>query len=162
MKKRHYALGVTVVILLAGWWYVTRSPSSPFDGVQASATPAPVEQTAYAARLSGCVACHSVGGGLPFAGRLEMGTRLGSIFSTNITPDPDHGMGRYSLADFDQAVRHGVTSDGRRLYPAIPHPSYAKLSVADVQALYDYFMHQVQPAVTPNQQTAIKAPLNQR
>lgn len=108
MKKLYYGLGEIAVIVVAGWWYVTRVRSSPFDGVQYNATPAPVQQTEYEARLSDCVACHSVLGGQPFAGGLDMGTPQGSIFSTNITPDPDHGIGRYKLADFDRAVRSGV------------------------------------------------------
>jgi alcohol dehydrogenase (quinone), cytochrome c subunit len=100
----------------------------------------------YVAREADCVACHSVPGGKAFTGGLKMGTPLGAIYTTNITPDPETGIGSYSLEDFDRAVRHGVAKDGRHLYPAMPYPSYAKLSDDDVKALYDYFMHQV-PAV---------------
>ena len=75
-----------------------------------------------------------------------MGSPLGAIYSTNITPDPETGIGGYSLEDFDRAVRQGVAKDGHRLYPAMPYPSYAKLTDADVAALYDFFMKQV-PAV---------------
>ena len=100
----------------------------------------------YLARAGDCVACHSVAGGQAFAGGLKMGTPLGAIYSTNITPDPETGIGGYSLADFDRAVRGGVAKDGRRLYPAMPYPSYAKLTDADVAALYDFFMKEV-PAV---------------
>ncbi|MRX48953.1 c-type cytochrome [Paracoccus sp. S-4012] len=122
----------------------------------------PLETGQYAARVSDCVACHSTHDGQPFAGGLEMGTPLGSIHATNITPDPEHGIGNYSLADFDRAVRRGVAPDGRRLYPAMPYPSYAKLSDEDVAALYDYFMNHVEPVAQPNPPSEIAWPLNIR
>ena len=108
----------------------------------------------YLARAGDCVACHSVRGGKAFAGGLRMGTPMGAIYSTNITPDPQTGIGTYSLEDFDRAVRSGIAKDGHRLYPAMPFPSYAKISDDDLQALYTFFMKEV-PAVnqpnTPNE-----------
>src|ERR1700743_2015865 len=100
----------------------------------------------YVPRAGDCVACHSVADGKPFAGGLKMGTPLGGIYSTNITPDPETGIGRYTQADFARAVREGITPDGRHLYPAMPYPSYAKISDEDVTALYAYFMKAVSPA----------------
>ena len=104
----------------------------------------------YLARAGDCVACHSVPGGKAFAGGLKMGSPLGNIYSTNITPDPETGIGAYSLEDFDRAVRKGITKDGHWLYPAMPYPSYAKLSDADVTALYNFFMKQVPPVHQEN------------
>jgi alcohol dehydrogenase (quinone), cytochrome c subunit len=104
-------------------WYVTREPASPFaEEKTVDIDQALVSRGEYVARLSDCVACHSVPGGAPFAGGLEMATPLGAIHATNITPDRDTGIGGYSLADFDRAVRHGVAPGGRRLYPAMPYP----------------------------------------
>jgi mono/diheme cytochrome c family protein len=100
----------------------------------------------YLARAGDCVSCHSVADGKAFAGGLKMGTPLGAIYSTNITPDPETGIGSYSIDDFDRAMRRGIAKDGHRLYPAMPYPSYAKLTDADVAALYDFFMKEV-PAV---------------
>jgi mono/diheme cytochrome c family protein len=100
----------------------------------------------YLARAGDCVACHSVRGGKAFAGGLRMGTPIGAIYSTNITPDPKTGIGNYSLEDFDRAVRSGIAKDGHRLYPAMPFPSYAKIRDDDLQALYTFFMKEV-PAV---------------
>ncbi len=116
----------------------------------------------YAARASDCVACHSIPGGKAFAGGLKMGTPLGAIFSTNITPDLDTGIGRYSLAEFDLAVRQGIARDGRRLYPAMPYPSYAKLTDADVAALYRFFMKQVPAVHQANRKSEIPALLGIR
>ena len=116
----------------------------------------------YVARAADCVACHSIPGGKAFAGGLKMGTPLGAIYSTNITPDPETGIGGYSLADFDRAVRHGVAKDGHRLYPAMPYPSYAKLTEADVAALYGFFMQQVPPVRQANLKNEIPAVLSVR
>ncbi len=109
----------------------------------------------YLARAGDCVACHSVPGGKAFAGGLKMGSPLGVIYSTNITPDPETGIGTYSLEDFDRAVRRGIAKDGHRLYPAMPYPSYAKLTDADVAALYDFFKKQVPPVHQANLQNEI-------
>lgn len=142
-------------------WYVTREPASPFSASD-SADAALVSRGEYVARLSDCVACHSLPGKAPFAGGLEMATPLGAIHATNITPDRDHGIGAYSLADFDRAVRQGVAPGGRRLYPAMPYPSYAKLSDDDVRALYAFFTKGVQPAAEANIPSSIPWPLNLR
>jgi mono/diheme cytochrome c family protein len=115
----------------------------------------PGSQGEYLARAGDCVACHSVPGGKAFAGGLKMGSPLGAIYSTNITPDPETGIGTYSLEDFDRAVRRGVAKDGHRLYPAMPYPSYAKLSDADVASLYDFFMKEVLPVHQANLQNEI-------
>lgn len=104
----------------------------------------------YLARAADCVACHSIPGGNAFAGGLKMGTPIGAIYSTNITPDLKTGIGSYSLADFERALRKGIAKDGRHLYPAMPYPSYSKLSDADVAALYRFFMEQVPPAHQAN------------
>ncbi|MFC0401873.1 cytochrome c [Paraburkholderia rhizosphaerae] len=116
----------------------------------------------YLAKAGDCVACHSAPRGKPFAGGLPMTTPMGRIYSTNITPDPDTGIGRYTEADFARAVREGVAPDGRALYPAMPYPSYAKISDVDMKALYAYFMHGVTPVKQANRATDIPWPLNMR
>ncbi len=160
-------IGVVIVVILVLFlgftWWALRTPSSPFDG-QAVVTVSqfPVEKTSYVARLADCVACHSMPGQAPFSGGLAMGSPLGVIYSTNITPDKDTGIGNYSLADFDRAVRHGIAKDGHQLYPAMPYPSYAKLTDDDVKQLYDYFMFQVAPAKADDKPSEIPSPLNIR
>ena len=107
------------------------SPAAPADAI--------VVRGEYLARAGDCVACHSAPGGRAFAGGLPMGTPLGTIVATNITPDIETGIGRYTLADFDAAMRRGIAPGGRHLYPAMPYPSYARLTDEDVAALYAYF-----------------------
>jgi alcohol dehydrogenase (quinone), cytochrome c subunit len=116
----------------------------------------------YLARAGDCVSCHSAPGGEAFAGGLKMGSPLGAIYSTNITPDPDTGIGNYSLEDFDRAVRRGIARDGHRLYPAMPYPSYAKLTNTDVAALYDFFMKEVSPVHQENLKSEIPTLLSFR
>jgi alcohol dehydrogenase (quinone), cytochrome c subunit len=117
--------------------------------------PTPTDKGEYVARAGDCVACHSVPNGKPFAGGLKMGTPLGAIYSTNITPDKETGIGNYSYEDFDRAVRQGIAKDGHRLYPAMPYPSYAKITDDDMHALYDFFMKEVPPVKQANQPSEI-------
>jgi alcohol dehydrogenase (quinone), cytochrome c subunit len=160
VKRRWWiAACVIVAAVVALAVFVNRAPRSPLQSGAAAATTAGGE---YVQRLADCVACHSVPGGAPFAGGLKMGTPLGVLYATNITPDPDTGIGRYSPADFDNAVRRGVAKDGHRLYPAMPYPSYAKLTDDDVRKLYDFFMHEVRPAHQVNRPPEISFPLDQR
>jgi mono/diheme cytochrome c family protein len=141
-------------------WYVHRVPVSPFAASNES--PLPSADGEYLARLADCVACHSTPDGEPFSGGLKMGTPMGALYSTNITPDPETGIGRYSLAEFDNALRRGVARDGHRLYPAMPYPSYAKLTDEDVRKLYGYFMLFVKPVHQNNLLPSIGFPWNQR
>ena len=141
--------------------------AAPFAGLMlalaAYAQPAsPTARGEYVARAGDCVACHSVPGGRAFAGGLKMGTPVGTIVATNITPDVETGIGTYTLQDFDHAVRGGVAQDGHRLYPAMPYPSYAKMTDQDVQALYAYFMRTVPPVHQANQPSDIPILLSPR
>lgn len=120
-----------------------------------------IKQGEYLARAGDCVACHTAKGGKPFAGGLPMETPIGVIYSTNITPDKT-GLGDYSFEDFDKAVRHGVAKNGSTLYPAMPYPSYARVSETDMQALYAYFMKGVEPVAQQNQDSDIPWPLSMR
>ncbi|MDB5992226.1 MAG: cytochrome c family protein [Herbaspirillum sp.] len=106
----------------------------------------------YLAIAGDCIACHSTGHGQPFAGGLPMKIpSVGTIYSSNITPDPQTGIGDWTLEDFDRAVRQGISKDGHHLYPAMPYPSYAKISNDDVKALYAYFEHGVAPVLRAQQ-----------
>lgn len=109
----------------------------------------------YIARVADCMACHTAQGGAANAGGKKFPTPLGDIYSTNITPDKTHGIGNYSYDDFEKAVRQGIAKDGHALYPAMPYPSYARMSDHDVRALYDYFMHDVPAAEVANLPTEI-------
>ena len=120
-----------------------------------------IKQGEYLARAGDCVACHTAKDGKPFAGGLPMETPIGLIYSTNITPDKS-GIGAYSFDDFDKAVRHGIAKNGDTLYPAMPYPSYARVTETDMQALYAYFMKGVKPVAQENKAVDIPWPLSMR
>ena len=87
---------------------------SSFSAVAADAEQqALIKQGEYLARAGDCVACHTAKGGKPFAGGLAMETPIGTLYSTNITPDKT-GIGAYSFEDFDNAVRHGIAKTAVR------------------------------------------------
>lgn len=120
------------------------------------------DRGAYLARIGDCVSCHTASSGEPFAGGRRMPTPLGAIFTTNITPDRETGIGTWSLADFTRALRRGIARDGHHLYPAMPYPSYARVSDADIAALYRYFMTEVPAVRRVNRQPEIPWPLDRR
>ena len=121
-----------------------------------------IERGLYVARLGDCIACHTAKEGAVMAGGLELKTPMGTIFSSNITPDPETGIGQYSFEQFDRAMREGVTPAGQNLYPAMPYPSYAKMSEDDMRALYAYLLQGVTPVKQANLEADMSFPFNQR
>lgn len=141
---------------------VTAAPHNAPPALQANIGTDPVVRGAYLARAGDCVACHTAPGGKPFAGGLPMPTPLGTVYSTNITPDATTGIGGYSFEDFDQAVRHGYAKGKGRLYPAMPFPSCARISENDMRDLYAYFTQGVQPVQLALPDNGIPWPLSMR
>ena len=136
---------------------------APYSMAQAApASQELVQRGAYLARAGDCIACHTAPEGRPFAGGVPLNTPIGMIYSTNITPDLETGIGRYSMDDFVKVMREGVAKDGHRLYPAMPYTSYARLSQEDLLALYAYFMQGMEPVHNPNHPTQLSWPLSMR
>ena len=168
MKKSTRALltllGLGVLIVLGALTYALLPTHTRQIGAGQSAAvdAASVERGRYLALAADCGACHTAPGGKPFAGGLALDSPLGVIYSTNITPDPESGIGKFTLDDFDRAVRHGIDDEGVTLYPAMPYPSYALMSDADIAALYNYFLHGVAPAAGTEHANAIPWPLSIR
>ncbi|MHC8943338.1 c-type cytochrome [Advenella incenata] len=121
-----------------------------------------IQRGKYIARTADCIACHTTADSRPFAGGLAMDTPLGIIYSTNITPDRETGIGTYTFNQFDNAVRHGVSATGTPLYPAMPYPSYTIMPREDIKALYAYFISEVKPVSQPNEGSTFPWPLNLR
>jgi mono/diheme cytochrome c family protein len=101
-------------------------------------TPESVARGAYLARIANCGACHTDRGGVPFAGGRAIDTPFGTVYTSNLTPDDETGIGRWSRADFWRALHEGRSRDGRLLTPAFPYPNYTLVARADADALYDY------------------------
>ncbi len=114
------------------------------------------------AALGNCAVCHTVANGsVTNAGGRAIETPFGTIYSTNITPDAETGIGAWSYTAFERAMRDGIHRDGRQLYPAFPYTHFAKTTDADLQALYAYLM--AQPAVRSELPTNVMAfPFNIR
>lgn len=113
------------------------------------------------AHLGNCKTCHTASGGQPFAGGKALHTAFGTIYATNITPDPETGIGRWSATAFVRAMREGVSRDGSFLYPAFPYDHFTRMSDSDLDALYAYLMSQ--PAVkTKGQENRLDWPFGYR
>ena len=120
-------------------------------------------QGRYLAVTGDCTACHTKpGGGKPFAGGYDIMSPFGAIVATNITPSNVAGIGSYTESQFARALRQGIRADGAHLYPAMPYTSYARMTDADVHALYVYFMNGVAPVDETPAQTKLPFPFNIR
>ncbi|MBR7962397.1 cytochrome c [Burkholderia vietnamiensis] len=128
----------------------------------ASADAAAIARGRYLALAGDCSACHDAADHTPYAGGQPVNSPFGPIYAPNITPDRTHGIGNYTLREFDDAVRRGVRADGSRLYPAMPYPSFARMTDDDVRALYAYFMRGVAPSANAAKLTQLPFPFNQR
>jgi mono/diheme cytochrome c family protein len=130
-------------------------PTTPGD-------PQLIQRGQYIAEAGDCAACHTAPGGKPFAGGLSIATPIGAVYTTNITPDKATGIGSYTYGEFERAVRRGIAPAGYGLYPAMPFPSYARVSDADMQALFAYLQHGVQPVAQQDKAVGIPWPLSMR
>jgi len=135
--------GAVIVLALAGSCAVPqREAIAPREAaaVRAAFDPAEVERGAELVAIGDCRTCHTAPGGEAFAGGLPLETSFGTIYSTNITPDPRTGIGRWSEAAFRRAMREGVDRSGRNLYPAFPYDRFTLATDEDDRAIYAYLM----------------------
>lgn len=119
------------------------------------------ERGAYVAVAADCYACHTAKGGAPWAGGLPLQTPFGTIYSSNISPDKDNGIGNWSRADFHHALRDGIGKGGKHLYPAMPYASYRQMTPEDVDAVYAYLMTR-EPMKVANKKNELAFPFNIR
>ncbi|PSU80585.1 cytochrome c [Photobacterium phosphoreum] len=119
-----------------------------------------IAQGKYLAAAGDCSGCHTIESGQVYGGGSAFDTPFGTLYSTNISSDKQHGIGKYSYQQFVDAVRNGVAPKGN-LYPAMPYASYHRINDHDMQALYAYFMH-TKPATQPNRENGIGFPFNIR
>ncbi|CAB3790969.1 cytochrome c [Pararobbsia alpina] len=153
---------IAIALIAAGCWASTWSKPVVNVAAEVAARRGDPVHGEYLARVGDCMACHTAKGGTPFAGGYPFKTPLGTIYSSNITSDRVHGIGGYTFDDFVLAMREGVAKDGRRLYPAMPYTSYAKVSDADLKDVYAYFTSRVAASDTANRPSDIVWPLSIR
>ena len=145
------ALALGALGLVAAGWAAAQTPALPLYPATAvtavSLLTAPIPDGPNAAilrhgqdlvRAGDCVSCHMREGGEPLSGGLGLKTPFGVIFSSNITPDPETGIGRWTAEEFYRAMHDGHGARGENLYPAFPYPWFRRMSRADDDALFDY------------------------
>ena len=144
------ALGLALTAL------ASHAASAPVSGSDSAL----VQRGAYLAKAADCVACHTTNPSQPFAGGLAFATPFGNLYSSNITPDQQHGIGRMTDAQLIAAIRDGVGQHGK-LYPAMPYTSYTGMTDADVQALVAY-LRTIKPVAFDPPANTMPFPFNQR
>ncbi len=181
MRTRWTAAIVVLAVLAAlatyGWHFFNPGPMAfaggstvalaDYHGADPTGVPAEltnadlIKRGEYLARAADCEVCHTAPGGSAFAGGLAIPLPFGTLYSTNITADKETGIGGYTDADFLNAVQRGIRKDGTRLYPAMPYPSYTRMTNADALAIKAYLFSR--PAVhATNRADTLSFPYNQR
>ncbi len=116
------------------------APGAPAEAAAPPETPVDpiVARGKYLAAAGDCISCHTRPGGAPFTGGVGFETPFGSIYSSNITPDDDTGIGKWTAADLRKAMHEGVAPGGKHLFPAFPYTAFTKVSDQDVDAIFAY------------------------
>jgi mono/diheme cytochrome c family protein len=120
-----------------------------------------IERGEYLTRAADCVVCHTAKDGTPFIGGRAFVLPFGTLYSTNITPDIETGIGKYNNADFLNVVHRGISKGGQKLYPAMPYTSYTLMSDADALAIKAY-LFTLTPVYAPTPPNTLAFPFNQR
>ena len=158
-----FGIGIVVLLACAGFliyaWHPAIQPVARPDPAAFDATL--VKEGGELAALGNCIACHTVPGGRSFAGGLPLPTPFGTIYSTNITPDEETGIGTWSEEAFVRAMRQGLDRAGNHLYPAFPYDHFTLVSDEDNRALYAYLMTRQPVRATPPDND-LPFPFNQR
>ncbi len=162
-KLARWLVGAAAVALLlaAIVWQRNMRDETDVPAPMAAAAPSPalVERGAYLARAGNCMGCHTTRGGTPYAGGRGIATPFGTVFSSNLTPDPATGIGSWTAGHFWRAMHNGRSKDGRLLYPAFPYTSYTEVSREDSDALYAYLKSRP-PAAQPNTAHTLRWPFS--
>jgi alcohol dehydrogenase (quinone), cytochrome c subunit len=164
-RRALLTIGVLAILLVVAALVFALAPTHTRSIAANPSTPpeaASIDRGHYLAVAADCTACHTAPEGKAFAGGFAIDSPLGAIYSTNITPDKETGIGKFTLDDFDRAVRRGIDDEGVTLYPAMPYPSYALMTDGDIADLYAYFMHGVEPVSSTQHANGIPWPLSIR
>ncbi|MBB3773323.1 mono/diheme cytochrome c family protein [Angulomicrobium tetraedrale] len=153
---------LSVAALAAALVYAWHGAIAPINPPAASSFDrASIERGATLALIGDCRTCHTAPGGKTLAGGLAMPTPFGTIYSTNITPDPQTGIGLWSLEAFSRAMREGLDREGRHLYPAFPYDHFSLTTDEDLKALYAFLMSR-DPVVAEAPPNELPFPINIR
>ena len=159
MKRALLAI-VVVLALLAGLvWLFNFGHDVGLNEAPPAAPPSneQVGRGAYLARAGNCMLCHTERGGPAYAGGRPLETPFGTVYASNLTPDAQTGLGRWSAAEFRRALHEGRSRDGRLLYPVFPYTHTTRVTGADADALFDY-LRSLPPVQKPNRQHRLRWP----
>jgi mono/diheme cytochrome c family protein len=159
-----YALAALGAALLCVYGAAANAASDPAAPAASQAAPGnggdQLVRGRYLVQAADCAACHTAEKGAPFAGGVALASPFGTLYGTNITPDKEHGIGKWTADDFYKALHDGIGPDGP-LYPAMPYTSYRQLTRADTDAIYAYLMS-IKPAAVANHPNDLRFPYNMR
>jgi mono/diheme cytochrome c family protein len=169
MKRTLWALqgarGLAALVLIGCAADGVISSAAHAQGTEFLGTGQSLEETIhrgeYLAHAGDCIACHTKHGGAPFAGGLPMVTPFGTLYSPNITPDPQWGIGNWSADDFYKMLHTGRSRDGKLLYPAMPFAAYTKITRQDSDAIFAY-LSSLKPLRVANRENELRFPYSNR
>lgn len=159
--KAAVAAGAAIATALGGLYLWTRPAPLPAAIMPPPSSAAVLAAGARVVALGDCMVCHTARDGAAYAGGYGLRTPFGTIYSTNITPDPDTGIGKWSAQAFRRALREGVARDGHLLYPALPYIHYTRMSDQDIDLAYAYLMSRT-PVRAEARRNELMFPLNFR
>jgi mono/diheme cytochrome c family protein len=159
--KRILALAFVVLLVIAAAVFFMRDEIVLPRSLGVTGKPEQVELGKYLAQAGDCLACHTTRGGADYAGGLLIPTPFGALYTPNITPDAETGIGKYTNDDFWRAMHEGRAKNGDLLYPAFPYTNYTKVTREDSDAMYAYFMS-LDPVRQPNKPHDMRFPYNNR
>ena len=160
--KRAFAIVLLVLLVLVAAVAALNFRDEERIDASVTASPATPEQIArgaYLAKAGNCMGCHTLRGGLPYAGGRGIETPFGTVYTSNLTADPITGIGRWTPAHFWRALHNGRSRDGRLLYPAFPYTNYTLLKREDSDAIYAY-LRSLPPVVQANRAHGLRFPFN--
>ena len=152
-------LVAAVAAAVVAWLNVRGEADIPADAAPTNGSAEQVARGRYLALAGNCQGCHTAAGGAPYAGGRPIDTPFGTVYTSNLTPDPATGLGTWSAAHLWRAMHHGRSRDGRLLYPAFPYPNYTHVTRDDTDALYAY-LRTLAPVVRANTPHTVGFPYN--
>ena len=159
---RLVALAAFVVVVGASTWAWSAFRPKPLPSPpELSALDGDAAEGAYLATIGNCAACHTRPDGPAYAGGVRFETPFGVLHSTNITPDPNSGIGAWSFGDFYQAMKHGVRPDGSHLYPAFPYTFFAEMDDRDIASVFLH-LQTLDPQAAPAPSNEMYFPFGER
>ena len=162
MHARKFWLAFLALLALAAtsWlWFSDDGMSGNTSSDSHAPSLAQISRGEYLTRIGNCAHCHTAAGGAAFAGGRAIDTPYGVVYTSNLTPDRERGIGAWNADDFWRALHYGISRDQRLLNPAFPYTSYTRVTRSDADAMFAYL--QTQPgATTLNRPSALRWPYN--